>query len=49
MKLKVKVPFVSNDICASQYIKTNAVINSDQICAGGIAGSDSCRGEWNSL
>lgn len=45
LKLKVLVPFVSNDICASQYIKARAVINSAQICAGGIPGRDSCRGE----
>lgn len=44
-KLKVKVPGVSNDRCNSVYSRHSVTLGSGQLCAGGVKGSDSCRGD----
>ncbi|KAJ0173663.1 hypothetical protein K1T71_010812 [Dendrolimus kikuchii] len=45
VKLKVDVPVVNNTYCSSVYKKVNRLITSTQLCAGGIKGKDSCRGD----
>lgn len=44
-KLKVKVPGVSTDKCNSVYSRHSVTLGSGQLCAGGVKGSDSCRGD----
>lgn len=41
MKLKVAIPIVSNSLCSEKFHKLTA----NQICAGGVAGKDSCSGD----
>lgn len=45
MKLKVRVPVVSLNRCAAVYQRVSRTIESTQICAGGVQGQDSCRGD----
>lgn len=45
VKLKVSVPVVSNSECDSVFSRVNRRIVSQQMCAGGMAGQDSCRGD----
>ena len=41
----MKVPGVSNDRCNSVYSRHSVTLGSGQLCAGGVKGSDSCRGD----
>lgn len=45
VKLKVRVPVVDNNNCASVYQRVNREVVNSQMCAGGNAGQDSCRGD----
>lgn len=45
VKLKVRVPIVQNDECGRVYQRVNRGVVNSQMCAGGIAGQDSCRGD----
>ncbi|XP_063831600.1 transmembrane protease serine 9-like [Ostrinia nubilalis] len=45
VKLKVSVPVVSNSECDNVFSRVNRRIVSQQMCAGGMAGQDSCRGD----
>ncbi|CAH1637697.1 unnamed protein product [Spodoptera littoralis] len=45
VKLKVRVPVVSLNQCASVYQRVSRTIVPTQICAGGVQGQDSCRGD----
>lgn len=45
MKLKVRVPVVSNSECGNVYSRVNRRIGNKQLCAGGLSGQDSCRGD----
>lgn len=46
VKLKLTVPGVPNSYCNSVYQSRNRIsINSNQLCAGGGAGKDSCQGD----
>ncbi|KAH9636612.1 hypothetical protein HF086_003430 [Spodoptera exigua] len=45
VKLKVRVPIVNVNRCASVYQRVSRTIDTTQICAGGVAGQDSCRGD----
>ncbi|XP_026735233.1 CLIP domain-containing serine protease 2-like isoform X1 [Trichoplusia ni] len=45
VKLKVRVPVVNIQRCANVYERVSRQIDDTQICAGGIAGQDSCRGD----
>lgn len=45
VKLKVTVPVVSNSECDSVFSRVSRRISQKQLCAGGIAGQDSCRGD----
>ncbi|RVE47482.1 hypothetical protein evm_007893 [Chilo suppressalis] len=45
VKLKVVVPVVSNAQCASVFSRVSRTITGKQMCAGGVAGQDSCRGD----
>ncbi|KAF9796702.1 hypothetical protein SFRURICE_008112 [Spodoptera frugiperda] len=45
VKLKVRVPVVSLNRCAAVYQRVSRTIESTQICAGGVQGQDSCRGD----
>ncbi|KAJ2938769.1 hypothetical protein O0L34_g3390 [Tuta absoluta] len=45
VKLKVNVPVVSRSQCASVFSRVNREIWNKQLCAGGLAGKDSCRGD----
>ncbi|KAG6464631.1 hypothetical protein O3G_MSEX014634 [Manduca sexta] len=42
--LKVSVPIVSKEDCQAAY-EGKAVIHDQQLCAGGVAGKDSCGGD----
>ncbi|KAJ6637209.1 Serine protease easter [Pseudolycoriella hygida] len=44
-KLKVRVPGVSLERCNSVYSRHSVVLGAGQLCAGGIKGADSCRGD----
>ncbi|KAF2896948.1 hypothetical protein ILUMI_09228 [Ignelater luminosus] len=43
IKLKARVPFVSNEKC--QEALNNSDIHSNTICAGGVDGRDACQGD----
>lgn len=45
VKLKVRVPVVSRSECAKVFEKVGRQIINKQMCAGGAAGRDSCRGD----
>ncbi|XP_023941050.1 CLIP domain-containing serine protease HP8 [Bicyclus anynana] len=45
VKLKVVVPVVSKSDCQTVYRRAGRVISENQMCAGGLAGQDSCRGD----
>lgn len=45
VKLKARVPIVSTSQCANVFKKVNRAVKDTQICAGGTAGRDSCRGD----
>ncbi|XP_013184392.2 CLIP domain-containing serine protease HP8 isoform X2 [Amyelois transitella] len=45
VKLKVRVPVVSNNECSNVYSRVNRRISANQLCAGGVSGEDSCRGD----
>jgi len=45
LKLKVKVPGVSNERCNTVYSRHSVTLGPGQLCAGGTKGSDSCRGD----
>lgn len=45
IKLKVNLPVYSNQRCNTVYSARSLTLRSDQLCAGGILGSDSCRGK----
>lgn len=45
VKLKVKVPVVSNENCQTIYSRKNRTISPNQMCAGGQKGKDSCSGD----
>lgn len=45
VKLKVVVPVVSNSQCANVYTRVRRGITNKQMCAGGVSGQDSCRGD----
>lgn len=44
IKLKVVLPGVSLDYCNSVFRQEGVTVGDTQICAGGEAGKDSCRG-----
>lgn len=43
--MKVRVPVVKNDKCQDIYSKEGKILTEKQICAGGLEGQDSCRGD----
>ncbi|XP_053613900.1 CLIP domain-containing serine protease HP8-like isoform X2 [Plodia interpunctella] len=45
VKLKVRVPVVSNNECSDVYSRVSRRISNNQLCAGGVSGEDSCRGD----
>lgn len=45
MKLKVVVPVVPLQQCRDLFNRVSRRIIAQQICAGGLAGRDSCRGD----
>lgn len=45
VKLKVRVPVVDNNQCSNVYQRVRREIVNTQLCAGGVAGQDSCRGD----
>ncbi|KAJ8713979.1 hypothetical protein PYW08_007599 [Mythimna loreyi] len=45
VKLKVRVPVVNINSCARVYERVTRQLDQTQICAGGVAGRDSCRGD----
>lgn len=45
VKLKVRVPVVNRSDCAAVFNRVARDIINKQICAGGNAGQDSCRGD----
>ncbi|KAG6464620.1 CLIP domain-containing serine protease 2 isoform X2 [Manduca sexta] len=45
VKLKVRVPIVSRRLCKSVYERVERLITDKQLCAGGVEGKDSCRGD----
>lgn len=45
VKLKARVPVVPISQCASVFQRVNRAVQNTQICAGGVAGRDSCRGD----
>lgn len=45
LKLKVRVPVVPTLECQSVYSQSHRRIINKQLCAGGDAGHDSCRGD----
>lgn len=45
VKLKVTVPVVSQSECRNVFGRVNRRIVDTQICAGGLSGKDSCRGD----
>lgn len=44
-KLHVSLPFVHLDQCNTAYTQYKAELWNKQLCAGGEAGKDSCRGD----
>ncbi|CAH2094433.1 unnamed protein product [Euphydryas editha] len=45
VKMKVRVPIVKNNKCQDIYRKEGRILTEKQICAGGLEGQDSCRGD----
>ncbi|NP_001155077.1 serine protease 16 precursor [Nasonia vitripennis] len=45
VKLKVNVPLVDKQACGSRYSNAGVSLGEGQICAGGVKGRDSCRGD----
>lgn len=45
VKLKVRVPVVDSNRCAQVFNRVGREIIDRQMCAGGNAGQDSCRGD----
>ncbi|KAL4715946.1 hypothetical protein ACJJTC_013246 [Scirpophaga incertulas] len=45
VKLKVSVPVVNNKQCGNVFSRVNRQITPKQMCAGGVTGRDSCRGD----
>lgn len=45
MKLKLRMPPFRNDRCANEFRSRGANIDKTQLCAGGEAEKDSCRGD----
>lgn len=46
VKLKLTIPGVPNSQCNSVYQSRNRIsITDKQLCAGGLLGQDSCRGD----
>lgn len=45
VKLKVKIPLVSNADCVRTYANAGLQLGDGQICAGSQKGKDSCRGD----
>ncbi|CAO1427631.1 unnamed protein product [Diamesa serratosioi] len=45
IKLKVLVPIYDSQQCSAKYKSKGRNISTNQICAGGNAGEDSCRGD----
>ncbi|KAI8425101.1 hypothetical protein MSG28_006960 [Choristoneura fumiferana] len=45
VKLKVRVPVVTTSECQLVYSRSNRRVINRQLCAGGAAGHDSCRGD----
>uniref|UniRef100_A0A1Y1L107 CLIP domain-containing serine protease n=1 Tax=Photinus pyralis TaxID=7054 RepID=A0A1Y1L107_PHOPY len=45
VKLKLQVPVRSMDECGPVYSTKNVKLSKGQLCAGGIEGKDSCRGD----
>lgn len=45
VKLKVRVPVVSTSDCANVFSRVSRQITNNQMCAGGVSGQDSCRGD----
>ncbi|XP_059053397.1 CLIP domain-containing serine protease HP8-like isoform X2 [Achroia grisella] len=45
VKLKVRVPVVSTNDCARVFSRVSREITNNQMCAGGVSGQDSCRGD----
>lgn len=43
IKLKVKVPLLTNEICKAKL--ESKPISANQLCAGGEYGKDSCKGD----
>lgn len=43
VKLKVNVPVILNDDCNKRL--PNKKVQANQMCAGGVPGKDSCRGD----
>lgn len=43
--MKVRVPVVKNDKCQAIYSTEGKILTEKQICAGGLEGQDSCRGD----
>ena len=45
VKLKVNVPLVDKQVCGTRYSNAGVTLGEGQICAGGVKGRDSCRGD----
>ncbi|XP_045776968.1 CLIP domain-containing serine protease 2-like [Maniola jurtina] len=45
VKLKVRVPVVRKSDCQEIYSRAGRTITDNQLCAGGLSGQDSCRGD----
>jgi len=45
LKLKLEVPVKSNSECSSVYSNARVNLAAGQLCAGGLKGKDSCRGD----
>lgn len=45
IKQKLGVPVTDTTTCKALYAKYSKVINDKMICAGGVKGKDSCKGD----
>ena len=45
VKLATEVPHIPNSECSAVYGKVGKLITARQLCAGGVAGKDSCSGD----
>lgn len=45
VKLKVSVPVVQPSVCQKTYKRLGVGLAPTQLCAGGLAGKDSCNGD----